>query len=77
MWISNVNVLTDDDLDHCDEALGSWPLKTMQCKVKSKGTSPVLLCLFEGWPSVKVLIGFIEPHFSAGFSRPSVPYVAG
>ena len=33
VWISNVNVLTDDDLDHCDEALGSWPLKTMQCKV--------------------------------------------
>jgi hypothetical protein len=33
VWISNVNVLTDDDLDHCDEALGSWPLKTLQCKV--------------------------------------------
>jgi hypothetical protein len=33
VWISNVNVLTDDDLDHCDKALGSWPLKTLQCKV--------------------------------------------
>jgi thiosulfate reductase/polysulfide reductase chain A len=33
VWISNGNVLTDDDLDHCDEALGSWPLKTLQCKV--------------------------------------------
>ena len=33
VWISNVNVLTDDDLDHCDEALGSWHLKTLQCKV--------------------------------------------
>jgi thiosulfate reductase/polysulfide reductase chain A len=37
VWISNVNVLTDDDLDHCDEALGSWPLKTLQCRVYKAG----------------------------------------
>lgn len=33
VWLSNINVCTDDELDHCDEALGSWPLRTMQCKV--------------------------------------------
>jgi hypothetical protein len=32
-WISKVNFLNGDDLDHCDEALGSWLLKTLQCKV--------------------------------------------
>jgi len=46
-WISNINVLTYDDLDLCDEALGCWPLKTLQCKVykvKTYGPSspPVL-----------------------------------
>jgi len=36
-WISNINVCTDDELEHCDEA-GSWPLRTMLCKVyKVKG----------------------------------------
>lgn len=33
VWISNVNVLTDDDPDHIDKALGSWPLRTMLCKI--------------------------------------------
>jgi anaerobic selenocysteine-containing dehydrogenase len=46
-WISNINVLTYDDLDLCDAALGCWPLKTLQCKVykvKTYGPSspPVL-----------------------------------
>jgi anaerobic selenocysteine-containing dehydrogenase len=37
VWISNINVCTDDGLEHCDEA-GSWPLRTMLCKVyKVKG----------------------------------------
>lgn len=35
-------VLTGDGLDHCDEALGSWPLKTMQCKVKKYETGASL-----------------------------------
>jgi len=25
-WISNINVVTDDEPDHCDSAMGSWPL---------------------------------------------------
>ncbi len=33
VWESNVNVLTDDDLDTCDELSGGWPLKSGLCKV--------------------------------------------
>jgi len=33
VWESNVNVLTDDDPDTCDEHAGGWPLKTALCKV--------------------------------------------
>ncbi|MCL0095772.1 molybdopterin-dependent oxidoreductase [Dehalococcoidia bacterium] len=43
VWLSNINVVTDDELDHCDPALGSWPLRTMQCKVykvKMYGSQP-------------------------------------
>lgn len=32
-WESNVNVLTDDDPDHCNQINGGWPLKTALCKV--------------------------------------------
>lgn len=33
VWISNINVCTSSDEETCDEALGSWPLRTFQCKV--------------------------------------------
>lgn len=33
VWESNVNVLTEDDPDACDEYSGGWPLKTALCKV--------------------------------------------
>ncbi len=33
VWESNVNVLTDDDPDACNEVTGSWPLKTALCKI--------------------------------------------
>jgi len=33
VWESNVNILTDDDLDHCNPINGGWPLKTAMCKV--------------------------------------------
>lgn len=33
VWISNINVCTPSDEGSCDEALGSWPLRTFQCKV--------------------------------------------
>ncbi len=33
MWESNVNVLTDDELEHCNTISGGWPLKTALCKV--------------------------------------------
>ena len=33
VWISNINVCTSSDESTCDEALGSWPLRTFQCKV--------------------------------------------
>jgi hypothetical protein len=33
VWVSNINVCTAGDVETCDEALGSWPLRTFQCKV--------------------------------------------
>jgi len=33
VWDSNVNILTDNDLDHCNPLHGGWPLKTALCKV--------------------------------------------
>jgi anaerobic selenocysteine-containing dehydrogenase len=33
VWVSNINVCTSSDEESCDEALGSWPLRTFQCKV--------------------------------------------
>lgn len=33
VWESNINVLTDDDLDVCNKRGGSWPLKTALCKI--------------------------------------------
>ncbi|MEW5909905.1 MAG: molybdopterin dinucleotide binding domain-containing protein, partial [Thermodesulfobacteriota bacterium] len=33
VWISNINVCTPSDESSCDEALGSWPLRTFQCRV--------------------------------------------
>jgi len=32
-WESNVNVLTDDDPEHCNQISGGWPLRTGLCKV--------------------------------------------
>jgi anaerobic selenocysteine-containing dehydrogenase len=40
VWVSNINVCTSSNEEECDEALGSWPLRTFQCnvyKVKSYG----------------------------------------
>lgn len=33
VWMSNVNVLTGSNPDHLDEALGTWALRTILCKV--------------------------------------------
>jgi anaerobic selenocysteine-containing dehydrogenase len=33
VWESNVNVLTDDDPDHCNPISGGWPLKTAMCRI--------------------------------------------
>jgi len=33
VWVSNINVCTSSAEEECDEALGSWPLRTFQCKV--------------------------------------------
>lgn len=33
VWESNINVVTNDDLDSCNQLLGSWPLRTALCKV--------------------------------------------
>lgn len=33
IWESNVNVLTDDDPDHCNPISGGWPLKQALCRI--------------------------------------------
>jgi len=33
VWESNINVVTDDDPDCCNQILGSWPLRTALCKI--------------------------------------------
>jgi len=33
VFISNINVCTDDDPDHCDPINGVWPLRTALCKI--------------------------------------------
>jgi len=33
VWVSNVNVLTEENLDDMDEAIGSWSFKNFLCKV--------------------------------------------
>jgi anaerobic selenocysteine-containing dehydrogenase len=33
VWESNVNVLTNDDPEICNEITGGWPLKTALCKI--------------------------------------------
>jgi anaerobic selenocysteine-containing dehydrogenase len=32
-WESNVNVLTDDDLNKCDPMVGGWQLKNLLCRI--------------------------------------------
>ncbi|MDP2935801.1 MAG: hypothetical protein Q8O86_04860, partial [Dehalococcoidia bacterium] len=41
-WIANINICTDDELDHCDPMYGSWPLRGLLCRV-SKAPAPELL----------------------------------
>ncbi|MBI4286819.1 MAG: molybdopterin-dependent oxidoreductase [Chloroflexi bacterium] len=33
VWVSNVNVLTDDAPEHCNKSSGGWPLRALLCKV--------------------------------------------
>lgn len=33
VWESNINVVTDDEIDHCNQIHGGWPLRTNLCKV--------------------------------------------
>jgi anaerobic selenocysteine-containing dehydrogenase len=39
LWQSNVNVLTTDDPDMCDQLTGSWPARALLCKVSKAPTS--------------------------------------
>jgi anaerobic selenocysteine-containing dehydrogenase len=45
VWISNINVIIDDDPDWLDEALGSWPYRALLCKVykAEKSSIPIPL----------------------------------
>jgi anaerobic selenocysteine-containing dehydrogenase len=45
VWISNINVIIDDDPDWLDEALGSWPYRALLCKIyKAEESSiPILM----------------------------------
>jgi len=33
VWESNINVVTDDDPEHCNQISGGWPLRGLLCKV--------------------------------------------
>ena len=33
LWQSNVNVLTTDELDTCDQVTGSWPARALLCRI--------------------------------------------
>jgi anaerobic selenocysteine-containing dehydrogenase len=33
VWESNINVVTDDDPEHCNTISGGWPLRGLLCKV--------------------------------------------
>ena len=33
VWESNINVVTDDEPDHCNKISGGWPLRAALCKV--------------------------------------------
>ena len=33
VWISNVNVITEDRLEYCGAEMGSWPLRCSLCKI--------------------------------------------
>jgi anaerobic selenocysteine-containing dehydrogenase len=39
LWQSNVNVLTTDDLDACDQVTGSWPGRALLCRVTRVATT--------------------------------------
>ncbi len=39
LWISNINVLIDDDPDKCNAIVGSWSLKRIQARVYKAETS--------------------------------------
>ena len=38
VWISNINVLVDDDPAKCNEVVGTWPLKRLQARVNKADT---------------------------------------
>ncbi|MBI4334308.1 MAG: molybdopterin-dependent oxidoreductase [Chloroflexi bacterium] len=40
VWQSNINVLTDDDPDVCNQVTGAWPLRTTLCKIYRAETGP-------------------------------------
>ena len=33
VWESNINVVTDDDPEHCNKISGGWPLRALLCRV--------------------------------------------
>ena len=33
VWESNINIVTDDDPEHCNKISGGWPLRALLCKV--------------------------------------------
>jgi anaerobic selenocysteine-containing dehydrogenase len=33
VWESNINVVTDDDPEHCEKTAGCWPLRSGLCKI--------------------------------------------
>jgi anaerobic selenocysteine-containing dehydrogenase len=48
VWLSNINVILDDDPKRCSEILGTWPLKQTRGRVyKARGEDAGLVALLE------------------------------
>jgi hypothetical protein len=38
VWESNINVVVDDEPDHCNPINGGWPARTAMCRIYPEKT---------------------------------------